>query len=784
MPGLLKEISSLRFGQFTLDRRLRELRRNGELLLVPGKAFDLLSYMAANPGRPLSKSELLDAVWPETTVEESNLSQNVFLLRKVLGSSGDGPIKTLAGRGYQFAAEVIPVETDPDPSLSGVSYSSLASVTVEATETRVVVREDVEESVLPIRQIVFWAAAVLALAALAIAGWLWRQRWLDGSEGAAVKVVIVPMEGTTGDPWLDKSLVQALRMDVAQSPYVSVVPASTVSVTLTQMMHKPDDAITAEIAREICERTDSQGVLSGNIARLGQHFLVTEEASSCVDGAVLGQAKFEAVRAEDLPHAIDTVAASLRRSLGESRRSIARFSMPLFHENTPSLEALKAFTQGTQLIREGKVPEAISLLKTAVAADPKFATAQYNLAVAYATAGDDLHVRDAIAKAYALKDTAMKPTQFGIVAMYDSVYTGDMYDMVRSYQSWVALYPNSSQAWSGLANAQRGLGMFAEALASQQRTVELLPHEQGMLANLVLDQMINGDLKGAHSTLERALHDNLDGDGIRVRYLLLAYMLHDPAMLQAQQVWLASHPDATAVLGIESQIAMAEGRFSDARRLLGRIRDQYRQQGLFGQDDEATKLGAVDLMQSGDMEAGRALFRQSPIDPEEGQEVLGLAVLGDSQDALSAMHASEVKYPRSTMTQLFWGPRVRAAIAMAQHRPADAVRLLEMIPRPLGETALPVPWSRGTAYLASAQPADAEKDFRWVVDHQGIDASSPYIPLSWLGLGEALAAQGKKQDAIAAYRQFFTLWAHADPDATYLKQARQEFAVLSSETAK
>ena len=94
---MLKEMSSLQFGDFVLDRRLRELRRGETVLSIPGKAFDLLSYMAANAGRPLTKSELLDAVWPETTVEESNLTQNVFLLRKVLGSGSDGPIKTLAG---------------------------------------------------------------------------------------------------------------------------------------------------------------------------------------------------------------------------------------------------------------------------------------------------------------------------------------------------------------------------------------------------------------------------------------------------------------------------------------------------------------------------------------------------------------------------------------------------------------------------------------------------------------------------------------------------------------
>src|SRR5580698_10528498 len=141
---MLKEMSSLQFGEFTLDRRLRELRRGDAVISIPGKAFDLLSYMASNSGRPLAKAELLDAVWPETTVEESNLIQNVFLLRMALGSGADGPIKTLAGRGYQFAAEVTEVDAAPKPEPRRLPSQPFSSLTVEATETRMVLH-DVDE---------------------------------------------------------------------------------------------------------------------------------------------------------------------------------------------------------------------------------------------------------------------------------------------------------------------------------------------------------------------------------------------------------------------------------------------------------------------------------------------------------------------------------------------------------------------------------------------------------------------------------------------------------------
>ncbi len=779
----------LEFEEYKIDRARWQLSWRNDPLPLNRKTFDLLLYLVDHADRVVAKDELLRTLWPESFVEESNLTQHIFLLRKALSRHGSETkiIETVSGRGYRFAVAVTTVEAKQKPTEDRLIFSaseSIARITLEEevetsdpTPQELAVDQPRVTSAFRSRRKYWITGGAVAAAALCVAGWFGWQRWLDHTGGPPVQVVVTPMEGTTGDAVLDKALTQALRMDLGQSPYVSVVPTSTVETTLTQMRHKPDEVTTPATAREVCERTNSQGVLSGNVAKSGQHFLVTEEASSCVDGTVLGQAKYEAASAEDLPHIIDKVAATLRRKLGESRRSISRFGTPLFHDNTPSLEALKAFTLGTQLMREGKIPEAIALFKEAVAADPQFASAHYNLAAAYGTAGDDLHVRESIAKAYSLKDTAMKPAQFAIATMYASEYTGDMYELVRSFSSWVNLYPNSSQAWSGLATAQRNLGMDSEALASSLRTIELLPHSQGMLANLSMDQLRNGDSNGARATCERAIHDNLDGDGIRVRYLHVAYVLQDAALLRAQRAWFAEHPQAMQVLGAEAGIAMAEGRFKDAHRLIARIHDLYRQLGLSGSDDEPVKFAAVDLMQSGDVEEGKKIFQQGPVDIEDGQEVLGLVYTGDIAVAQSDLHAMELKYPRATMIHFFWIPRTKAAIAMVEHKPAEAAALLETA-RAFDKTNLVIPWQRGNAYLAAGQPVIAEKDFRSVISHPGYDPTSPYISLSWLGLGQSLAAEGNRLAAMDAYQHFLTLWAHADPEAKFLQQAKQEFAAL------
>ena len=97
-----------RFGPFHLDVRERRLSRGGEVIPLRLKVFDTLLVLVENAGRLVTKQELLDAVWPETTVEENNLNHNVSVLRKALGEKATGQqyIETVPRVGYRFAAPV------------------------------------------------------------------------------------------------------------------------------------------------------------------------------------------------------------------------------------------------------------------------------------------------------------------------------------------------------------------------------------------------------------------------------------------------------------------------------------------------------------------------------------------------------------------------------------------------------------------------------------------------------------------------------------------------------
>src|SRR5579872_6465088 len=97
------------FGPFRLDPAKRVLLRDGDPVPLTPKVFDTLLVLVQNSGQPISRDELMQAVWPDSFVEEGNLTQNISVLRKALGNR-NRYIVTIPGRGYQFVEPVLEIE--------------------------------------------------------------------------------------------------------------------------------------------------------------------------------------------------------------------------------------------------------------------------------------------------------------------------------------------------------------------------------------------------------------------------------------------------------------------------------------------------------------------------------------------------------------------------------------------------------------------------------------------------------------------------------------------------
>src|SRR5271169_5208706 len=113
------------FGKFQIDAPARTLRREEAIVKLNSRAFDVLLYLVQNPGKVLTRDELLKNVWPDTFVDEHSLEQSISLLRRALEERpGDNSyIVTLPGRGYQFVSEVQSVASEVGDTRADVRAS-------------------------------------------------------------------------------------------------------------------------------------------------------------------------------------------------------------------------------------------------------------------------------------------------------------------------------------------------------------------------------------------------------------------------------------------------------------------------------------------------------------------------------------------------------------------------------------------------------------------------------------------------------------------------------------
>jgi eukaryotic-like serine/threonine-protein kinase len=293
------------FGPFHMDPDKRILLRGDDAVPVTPKAFETLLVLVRRSREIVSKEELLKEVWPNSFVEESNLSQNIFLLRKALGDSGENRqyILTLPGRGYRFAATV-----------RTVTEQGEALVAQARTRTEIVIEENEAETgqalnALPVpqapktsRRFLFSAAVVAVLLALGVFLLIRNRRPVNLGEKNSV--LVADFVNTTGDPVFDDTLRQGMEVQLEQSPSLSLVSEDSVRQALSLMGKQPDARLTGLTAREVCERTGSSAVLQGSIKPLGSEYVLDLRSVSCRTGDNIDVELVQVARKED---ALDAV---------------------------------------------------------------------------------------------------------------------------------------------------------------------------------------------------------------------------------------------------------------------------------------------------------------------------------------------------------------------------------------------------------------------------------------------------------------------------------------------
>jgi eukaryotic-like serine/threonine-protein kinase len=757
------------FGPFRVDTEKELLLRDDEAIPLAPKAFQVLLVLIRSNNELVTKDELLKAVWPDTFVEETNLSRNIFLLRKALGESPQDHqyILTVPGRGYRFAEEVqFAPEFVPDEELNIVAASH-STVQVQVKETR------------PWGWIAVAAILLVAAAVGAYKLFLHPKPVLTEKD----TVVLADFANSTGDPVFDGALRQGLAVELEQSPFLSLISDQQIQQTLRMMGQPANTRLTPEIAREICERTASTAVLNGSIAQVGTQYLLTIKAASCVNGESLASTEAQARDKNHVLDALGNLAGEIRRKLGESLGTVQKFDTPLEKATTGSLEALQAYSLGRREMATTKWEAAVPFFQRAIQLDPNFAMAYSRLGMAYRNYGEGGVGSEYSRKAFMLRDRASQLERFYIEAHYYYAGLGNLEKGLQVCELWAQTYPRDWTARVDLNDIYEWLGQYDKAVSVAQEAIQLSPNAVGY-HELIASYLHLDRFDEARHWSEAAKAKEFESPDLSENFYGISFVLNDAAGMAQQVAQSKGRPDEQKLEDLEARTAAYSGRLKDAL-------DHSRRAVLL-----ASHAGNRELVADSESSAAlwEALFGNTAQAREKAAKsldlskgpgaqfyaTLALALSDDIPLAKRAADDLEKRFPEHTVFVANAFPTIRAQIALSRNEPAKAVEVLQ--------TATPYELSwyapmystyvRGQAYLASRQGAKAAAEFQRILDHRGVVVNDPIGSLAHLQLARAYALQGDKNSARTAYQDFLTLWKDADPDIPLLKQAKAEYAKL------
>jgi len=648
-------------------------------------------------------------------------------------------------------------------------------------------------------------AAPLLLLALLVSGGLYY-RWLR-SRLLTEKdtIVVADFANSTGDAVFDDTLKTALNISLSQSPFLSLLSDQQVAETLQMMTRPAGTKLTPELARELCLREGSKAYIAGSIGSLGSEYVLGLRAVSCQNGDTLAQEQVTAASKEKVLDALGEEASRLRGKLGESLATVQKFDVPLEQATTSSLEALQAYSLGRKAYRDKGAAAALPNDQRAIELDPNFAMGYREVGNNYYSLGEPGRANEYYTKAFQLREHASEREKLRIIADYNSTVTGELDKAAQAYQEQIENY-HETGAYINLGAMFHAQGQYEKAAEITRQAARLAPDNVGIYENLASYTLALQRFDETQQTIHEAQARKLDDFALHNSLYALAFLGADSAAMAEQQQWFAGKPAYENFgLALASDTEAYAGHVRQARELTKRavasaIRADNKEAGAIWQTNAALQQAAYGYPAEALKLAAGALKLAPKSQGVESEAALAFAMAGNAARAQSLAQDLGKRFPLDTQMQSLWLPAIQAQLALNKENEAAALDALqaasaiELGAIPFGNniSCLYPVYLRGEAYLSVGQRNAAAGEFRKILDHSGIVWNCWTGALARLGVARANALQSRTSQgadadaarvrALAAYKEFLTLWKDADPDVPILKQAKAEYAkcVLSS----
>ena len=591
-------------------------------------------------------------------------------------------------------------------------------------------------------------------------------------------ILLADFVNTTGDSVFDGTLKQGLAVQLGQSPFLNFFPDTQVRQTLRLMGRSPDERVTAEIGREICQRQGLKALITGSIASLGSHYVLTLEVVNSQNGEVLAREQGEAETKEQVLKTLSQAAASLREKLGESLNSLQRFDAPL-EVTTSSLEALKAYSLASDESNRGKWVEGIEHNKHALELDPNFASAYYGLAVCYANTGQPKLAAENVSKAYALRDRVSEFEKLRIMAFYYLMVSGDIDKYIEVLELHKKTFPRDDRPYVGLSVAHDRIGQWENSAAAAGEAIRINPNTAAPHANLARALMRLHRYDESMAVLDRALKQlKLDNHLLNTWAYNLAFIRGDAATMKHELESLTGKQNEYIALDWQTNSASFAGKWhlaqdfsrrsielaanSKAKEVAAQYAaEQALRSAVFGQCSQTKSAAAQALA----FEHNQVTLTRSS---------LALSLCREIGQAQSLADELTKQYPQFTIVNFIWLPAIRGAQALDHNNAVQAVTELQAARYEAAGEFWPQ-YVRGLANLKLGKGPEAAVEFQKIIDHRGQAPMSALYSLAHLGLARAAALTGDVSKSRKAYQDFLGLWKDADSDLTILQEAKQEY---------
>ena len=671
---------------------------------------------------------------------------------------------------YQSAAEVrADLKRLKRDTESGLISAASSSATLRAARSRKPGR---------LWNFIVMAIVVSAVIGLAMTVFLRRTRAVMTDRDA---ILVTDFVNTTADPVFDGTLKKALAVDLEQSPYLNVFPDQKVRQTLQFMGRAPDERITGDVGREICQRAGIKAMLNGSIANLGSQYVVTLDAVNAATGESLAREEVQSSSKEGVLNSLHQAGSSLRKKLGESLASVQKYDKPLSEATTSSLEALKAFSLGDVKHQMFDELTALPLYQHAVELDPNFAMAYARLGTVYNNLGQSELSEANRQKAFELRDRASEHEKLYIMSHY-YVDSGQLDKGITALELYKQTYPRDSTPYNNLAVVYNQMGQFENALDNARKAVQLDPDSASGYSNVGFAYAGLGRLDEAKATFNESLQHKTGGAVAHSSLAMIAWLQGDKEGMERELDAMKDDPQGEyQVTGIRAAMAAHGGQIKMARSFGQKQREAAERMGF--KEAVGSEYSQEAFLEATFANKARALddIAQALKLSQSPNVVLNcaaaLALIGENARAAKLADDVAQKRPYDTLVQFVEVPLVRAQIELNQGNPAKAIDLLDSA-LVYARANTGVLYVRGNAYLKAGRGSDAVQAFQRLLDLKSVINIDPVMPLGRVGLARAYVMAGDKARARVAFQDFFAQWKDADPDVSLLRDAKAEYAKL------